>query len=156
MLKLIAAVGLTAFSLTSVVVAAEAPSGTTQTPAASADQPKRASGEPTAQLLARFKSWNPDADSTVDLAEAKEAAAARFTAINRDADQTIDEAEAKGTMNKMAFVYADTDKNGTIDLKEYNVVLAKRFARTDIDKDGTIDAKEIDTKAGRSLARLLK
>jgi Ca2+-binding EF-hand superfamily protein len=37
----------------------------------------------------------------------------------------------------------DTDKDGTIDLKEANAAASALFDRLDRDKDGTLDAKEL-------------
>ena len=97
-----------------------------------------------------------DNDGTVDLAEAKKAAAAVFDRLDRDKDGTLDRRELRGRLNPKEFVGADPDKDGTLTKDEYLAVVEQRFKAADPDNDGTLDAKELSGKAGRALLRLLK
>jgi len=51
---------------------------------------------------------------------------------------------------------ADPDRDGTLTLDEYLSVVEQRFNAANPDKDGTLDAKELNSRAGRSLVRLLR
>ena len=103
-----------------------------------------------------MKALDPDNDSTVDLAEAKSAAAKLFDKLDRDHDGTLDKREVRGRINAKDFAAADPDKDGTLDKDEFASLVEKRFNAANPDNDGTIDAKELKSGAGRSLARLLK
>jgi len=103
-----------------------------------------------------LKMLDPDNDSTVDLAEAKSAAAKTFDKLDRDHDGTLDRRELRGRINKKDFVAADPDKDGTLDKSEFSAVVEKRFTAANPDNDGTLDAKELKSSAGRSLVRLIK
>jgi len=55
-----------------------------------------------------------DKDGTVDLAEAKAAAAAAFAKLDKDSDGTIDAKEAKGHVSKSEFAAGDPDGDKTL------------------------------------------
>jgi len=103
-----------------------------------------------------MKALDPDNDGTVDLAEAKSAAAKVFDKLDRDKDGTLDKRELHGRVNAKDFAAADPDKDGTLDKDEFAALVEKRFTAANPDNDGTVDAKELKSSAGRSLARLLK
>jgi Ca2+-binding EF-hand superfamily protein len=103
-----------------------------------------------------MKALDPDNDGTVDLAEAKSAAAKVFDKLDRDKDGTLDKRELRGRVNAKDFTAADPDKDGTLDKDEFAALVEKRFNAANPDNDGTVDAKELKSSAGRSLARLLK
>jgi Ca2+-binding EF-hand superfamily protein len=103
-----------------------------------------------------LKTLDPDADGTVDLAEAKSATSKLVDKLDRDHDGTLDKRELRGRLNAKDFAAADPDDDGTLDKDEFLVLVEKRFKAADPDNDGTIDAKELKSAAGRSLARLLK
>lgn len=103
-----------------------------------------------------MKALDPDKDGTVDLAEAKGAAAKVFDKLDRDKDGTLDRRELRGRINAKDFAAADPDKDGTLDKDEFATLVEKRFNAANPDNDGTIDAKELKSGAGRSLGRLLK
>jgi Ca2+-binding EF-hand superfamily protein len=65
---------------------------------------------------------DPDKDGTVDLAEAKAAAAKLFDRLDRDHDGTLDARELRGRVSKMEFAAADPDKDGTLDKNEYMTI----------------------------------
>jgi Ca2+-binding EF-hand superfamily protein len=103
-----------------------------------------------------MKALDPDNDGTVDLAEAKGAAAKVFDKLDRDKDGTLDKRELRGRVNAKDFAAADPDKDGTLDKDEFAALVEKRFTAANPDNDGTVDAKELKSSAGRSLGRLLK
>jgi hypothetical protein len=102
------------------------------------------------------KALDPDKDGTMDLPEAKNAAAAVFDRLDRDHDGTLDARELRGRLDAKALATADPDKDGTIDKNEYLALVEQRFKAADPDNDGTIDAKELASPAGRALKRLLQ
>jgi EF hand len=103
-----------------------------------------------------LKSLDPDNDGTVDLNEAKAAAARVFDRLDRDKDGTLDKRELHGRLSANDFAVADPDKDGTLDKSEYMALVEQRFKAADPDNDGTLDAKELRSRAGRALLRLVK
>jgi Ca2+-binding EF-hand superfamily protein len=100
--------------------------------------------------------FDTDNDGTVDLAEAKKAAAALFDKLDKDNDGTLDKRELRGRLSAREMAAADPDKDGTLTKDEYLGVVEQRFKAADPDNDGTLDAKEMASRAGRALVRLLK
>jgi Ca2+-binding EF-hand superfamily protein len=105
---------------------------------------------------ALFQQWDADHDGTLDLAEAKKAAAAKFDALDRDHDGTLDAKELRGVLSTKGVREADTDRDKTLDKNEYNALVEKRFKAADKDNDGTLDKKELNSSAGKALLRLLQ
>ena len=68
---------------------------------------------------ALMKTLDPDADGTVDLAEAKAAGAAVFKKLDPDNDGTLDAKELTGRLDAAALKAADLDNDGTLDMNEY-------------------------------------
>jgi hypothetical protein len=99
---------------------------------------------------------DPDNDGTVDLNEAKAAAARMFDRLDRDKDGTLDKRELRGRLRATDFTVADPDKDGTLDKNEYMAVVEARFTAADPDKDGTLDASELRSRPGRALLRLVQ
>jgi Ca2+-binding EF-hand superfamily protein len=97
-----------------------------------------------------LKAADTDNDGTIDLNEAKAAAAAHFKAADKDNDGTVDASEVG-----KAVVKADTDNDGTVDAAEYDKAVEKSFKKADSDNDGTVDAKELASPAGKRLAVLI-
>jgi Ca2+-binding EF-hand superfamily protein len=105
----------------------------------------------------RFKTWDPDNDGTIDLAETNKAAGAKFDSLDGDNDGTLDRKEMSSTkVNKKTFNKADPDKDGTLTKDEYLTIVKERFQKADPDNDGTVSVEEFKSKAGKALARLLK
>ena len=100
--------------------------------------------------------FDTDNDGTLDLAEAKKAAAALFAKLDRDHDGTLDRRELRGHMVSKEFAAADRDRDGTVDKKEYLAFVEKSFKAADRDHDGTVDAKELSSLRGLLLLRLLR
>jgi len=96
-----------------------------------------------------------DRDDTVDLDEAKKAAAALFDRLDANHDGTIDRHEVGTRLGAGDFAAADVDKEGTLTKEEYLAIVEQRFKAADTD-NGTLTAKEMQTKTGRVLLRLLK
>jgi hypothetical protein len=61
-----------------------------------------------------LKALDTDNDGTVDLAEAKAAAAMLFDKLDRDHDGTLDRRELRGRMVSKEFGSADGDRDGTL------------------------------------------
>ncbi len=121
-------------------------------PAGASAQGKSRSGGADAVL----QQWDADRDGTLDLAEAKKAAAAKFDALDRDHDGTLDRQELRGVLSPKGIREADPDKDKTLDKDEYLALVEKRFKAADKDNDGTLDKKELNSSAGRALLRLLQ
>jgi Ca2+-binding EF-hand superfamily protein len=98
-----------------------------------------------------LKTIDTDNDGTVDLNEAKAAAATLFDRLDKDHDGTLDRKELRGRVSAKDFAEADPDHDGTLTKDEYLALVTKRFKAADPDNDGTLDAKEL-----KSLGRLLK
>ena len=101
-------------------------------------------------------SLDPDHDGTVDLAEAKTAAAALFDKLEKDHDGTLDAKELHGRLSAKEWAVADPDNDKTISKDEYLAYVEVLFKQADPDNDGTLDAKELKSPAGHALLRLLK
>jgi Ca2+-binding EF-hand superfamily protein len=108
-----------------------------------------------ATRLSPIGRFDSDHDGTVDLAEAKKAAAALFDRLDTDKDGTLDIKELKGRLSRKEFKAADPDVDGTLTKDEYLAAVERHFKAADPDHDGTISAAEFHTPAGRSLLRLL-
>ncbi len=99
---------------------------------------------------------DPDKDGTVDLPEAKAAAAKVFAKLDPDKDGTLDAKELSGRVDEAGLKAADPDNDGTLDQKEYDSIVEARFKAADPDNDGTLDDKELSTDAGKSFLLLVE
>jgi EF hand len=97
-----------------------------------------------------------DNDGTVDLAEAKKAAAALFDRLDINHEGTLDRREVGRRLSAKEFAAADVDKDKMLTTDEYLTIVEQRFKATDTDNDGTLTGKELQTKAARAFLRLLK
>jgi EF-hand domain pair len=108
-------------------------------------------------MVERLKTWDPDNDGTLDLAEVKKAAEAKFDSLEGDKDGTLDKKEMRSTkVDKDDFKTADPDNDGTLTKDEFLTIVESRFKAADPDNDGTLSAGELKAKAGKSLLRLMK
>lgn len=111
----------------------------------------------TDSMAERMKTWDPDNDGTIDLAETNKAAEAKFDSLESDQDGTLDMKEMSSTeIDKKTFSKADPDKDGTLTKVEYLTIVEARFKATDPDNDGTVSVAELETDAGQALVLLLK
>ncbi|MFT3731885.1 MAG: EF-hand domain-containing protein [Hyphomicrobium sp.] len=106
--------------------------------------------KPAFAASASLTALDPDNDGTVDLPEAKAAAAKLFTKLDPDSDGTLDAKELSGRVDEAGLKAADPDSDGTLDQKEFDTVVEARFKAADPDNDGTLDDKELTTDAGKS------
>jgi len=102
------------------------------------------------------KTFDTDNDGTLDLVEAKKAAAAAFAKLDRDHEGTLDVRELRGRLSAKDLKTADPDHDGTLTMDEYLAVVEQRFNAANPDQDGTLDGKELAKPAGRALLRLLR
>ena len=109
-----------------------------------------------ARSLSPAARFDTDHDGTVDIAEAKKAAAAVFDRLDADKDGTLDIKELKGRLSRKSFNAADPDRDETLTKDEYLAVVEQRFKAADPDHDGTISTAEFRTPAGHALLRLLE
>jgi len=108
-----------------------------------------------ARSLSPVARFDTDHDRTVDIAEAKKAAAAVFDRLDTDKDGTLDIKELKGRLSRKSLNAADPDRDKTLTKDEYLAAVEQRFKAADPDHDGTLSATEFRTSAGRALLRLL-
>ncbi|MBO0757766.1 MAG: EF-hand domain-containing protein [Bradyrhizobiaceae bacterium] len=108
-----------------------------------------------ARSLSPVARFDTDHDGTVDLAEAKKAAADVFDRLDTDKDRSVDIKELRGRLSRKAFNAADPDKDKTLTKDEYLALVEQWFRAADRDNDGTVSATEFRTPAGRALLRLL-
>jgi len=97
-----------------------------------------------------------DSDGTVDLEEAKKAAAKLFDKLDGDRDGTLESSELRGRLSRAELSASDPDKDKTLSKDEYLALVEKRFKAADSDNDGTLDDKELHSRAGQALLRLLQ
>jgi hypothetical protein len=102
------------------------------------------------------KALDPDADGTIDLAEAKKAAGDLFDKLDKDHEGTLDIKELRGRLSTADLAGADPDKDATLTKDEYLALVEKRFKAADPDNEGTLDASELHSRAGKALLKLLK
>lgn len=97
-----------------------------------------------------------DRDGTIDLQEAKTAAARLFEVLDRDRTGKLPRHELSGRLSVRELAAADLDHDRTLDKEEYLALVEHRFKAADTDQDGTLSAGELRTKPGRALLLLLK
>jgi len=111
---------------------------------------------PAVAASASLTALDPDNDGTVDLPEAKAAAAKLFAKLDPDKDGTLDAKELSGRVDEAGLKTADPDSDGTLDQKEFDTIVEARFKAADPDNDGTLDDKELSTDAGKSFLLLVE
>jgi Ca2+-binding EF-hand superfamily protein len=105
---------------------------------------------------ASLTALDPDNDGTVDVPEAKAAAAKLFIKLDPDKDGTLDAKELSGRVDEAGLKAADPDNDGTLDQNEYDILVEQRLKAADPDNDGTLDDKELSTDAGKSFLLLVE
>jgi hypothetical protein len=99
---------------------------------------------------------DPDADGTIDLAEASKAASTLFDTLDKDREGTLDTSELRGRLAAKELDAGDPDKDKTLTKDEFLAIVEQQFKAADTDNDGTLSAKELKTPAGKALLKLLK
>ena len=100
--------------------------------------------------------FDTDNDGTVDLAEAKKAAADLFDKLDTSKKGALDRRQLKGRLSRGEFAAADGDKDGTLSKTEYLAVVEQRFKAADARHDGKLVTWEFHTPKGAALTRLLR
>jgi Ca2+-binding EF-hand superfamily protein len=103
-----------------------------------------------------LQALDTDHDGTIDLNEARTAAAAVFDRLDRDHDGTLSGRELRGRLSARELAAADTDHDGTLTKDEYAAAVENRFKAANHDGDDTLDAKELISRAGHALLRLVR
>jgi Ca2+-binding EF-hand superfamily protein len=97
-----------------------------------------------------------DKDGSVDLAEAKKAAAALFDKLDVDKKGVLTQKQLRGRVSSKAFAAADADKDGTLSKDEYLTIVEQRFNAADANHDGKLVNFEFHTPQGKALTKLLR
>ena len=100
--------------------------------------------------------FDVDNDGTVDLAEARKAAGDMFDKLDTDKEGTLNLKELHGRLSRRDLAAADPDHDNTLTKDEYLTFVEQRFKAADKDNDGTLSSWELHTPAGKALVRLLR
>jgi len=108
--------------------------------------------QPGASLLPKADGNN---DGSVSREEFLQARSQLFTVVDADASESLSEDEfgraIEGTpMSRFVgrvFRRTDTNKNGSVELTEWDALPTRAFDRLDRDRNGILDAKEIEAAA---------
>jgi Ca2+-binding EF-hand superfamily protein len=103
-----------------------------------------------------LQSLDTDHNGTVDLNEAKTAAAAVFDRLDRDHDGTLSKQELKGRLNAKELAAEDSDHDGSLTKEEFAAAVEKRFRSANADGDDTLDARELGSRSGKAFQRLVR
>src|SRR5215475_3944333 len=109
-----------------------------------------------ARAKGSFQAIDRDRDGTIDLDEAKRAAARRFDLLDRRRTGELSRAAlGRGRLTVAQFSGADRDHDGTLTKDEYLTLVEREFRAADPDGDGTVSRAEFKSRAGLPLRRLL-
>jgi EF hand domain-containing protein len=103
-----------------------------------------------------LQALDTDNDATVDLYEAKTAAAIMFDRLDHDHDGTLDRRELRGRLGAGELAAEDPDHDGTLTKDEFVAAVEKRFKAANRDNDETLDARELASRPGKALQRLVR
>jgi len=108
-----------------------------------------------------IKMFDQDGDGTIDLKEAKAAAAAEFDKMDKDHEGTVDNEELGGRTTLLDQQLQEGrfrfwKVKGTLTKDQYLELVETQFKTADPDNNGTLDAKELESKAGQELLKLLQ
>ena len=105
--------------------------------------------------------FDQDGDGSIDLKEAKAAAAAEFDKMDKDHEGTVDNEELGGRVTLLDQQLQEGrfrfwKIKGTLTKDQYLELVETQFKTADPNNDGTLDAKELESKAGQDLLKLLQ
>ena len=108
-----------------------------------------------------IKMFDQDGDGSIDLKEAKTAAAAEFDKMDKDHEGTVDNEELGGRVTLLDQQLQEGrfrfwKIKGTLTKDQYLELAETQFKTADPNNDGTLDAKELESKAGQDLLKLLQ
>jgi len=108
-----------------------------------------------------IKMFDQDGDGSIDLKEAKAAAAAEFDKMDKDHEGTVDNEELGGRVTLLDQQLQEGrfrfwKIKGTLTKDQYLELVETQFKTADPDNNGTLDAKELESKAGQELLKLLQ
>lgn len=105
---------------------------------------------------ASFEAIDSDRDGTIDLDEAKRAAAPLFDQLDRHRTGKLSRTQlGRGRMTLAEFSWADRNHDGTLTKNEYLALVERQFRAADLDRDGTVSRAEFNARSGLPLRRLL-
>ena len=78
-----------------------------------------------------------------------------FDKLDTDKDGTLNIKEFQGRLGRKDFMGADRDNDQTLSKAEYLAVVEQWFKSADADGDGSVSAAEFATPTGRAMAGLL-
>jgi EF hand len=105
---------------------------------------------------ASFAAIDRNRDGTIDLYEAKRAAARLFGQLDRRRVGELSRAAlGRRRLTVAQFSWADRDHDGTLTKGEYLALVAREFRAADVDRDGTVSRAEFKSRVGLPLRRLL-
>jgi hypothetical protein len=109
-----------------------------------------------------IKMFDKDSDGSIDLVEAKAAAAALFDTLDANHDGTLTNEELGGRAEVLRQLlpspnpYMSFSVEGVMPKGAYLSLTETRFKLADPDNDGKLDAKELESPPGQLLLKLLQ
>ena len=104
-------------------------------------------------LVAQF---DVDNDGSVNLGEAKKAAAAVFDKLDVDKKGVLTRKQLHGRLSSKAFAAAGVSKDGGLSKDQYLTIVEQRFNAADTKHDGKLVNFEFHTPKGKALVKLLR
>jgi hypothetical protein len=103
-----------------------------------------------------FPGIDRDGDGTIDLDEAKHAAAQRFERLDRRRTGKLTRLQLGWRrVTAEEFSWADRDHDGTVDKDEFLALVERQFRAADVDHDGTVSRAEFEARSGLPFRRLV-
>jgi len=88
---------------------------------------------------------------SITLSEAESAARRKFAELDVKHDRLLTPREVASIMSRDAFIRADTDRDGLLNMREYLADVHRRFIAADVDHDGTLNAEDLASAPGSRL-----
>lgn len=104
-----------------------------------------------------MRAFDIDRNGTLNLAEAKSAAAKRYDDLDPDLDDAMTRREARRRpLAAAVFQEADTDSNGVVNKAEWLALVERRFQAADADRGGALSGAELRSERGKAVARFFR